>query len=182
MYKPFKPAYAGIQWDHNPAHFAAWARGRTGFPIVDAAMRQLRHEGWMHNRCRMVVASFLAKDLLLDWRLGERFFMEHLADGDLASNVGGWGYAAGVGADPQPYFRIFNPQRQSERFDPDGAYIRRWVPELRAIADGRAIHAPYANGAADEARATGYPEPMVDHKAARERALAVYKEALSAGT
>jgi deoxyribodipyrimidine photo-lyase len=112
MNKPFKPEYSDIEWEYNDEHFKAWTEGRTGYPIVDAAMRQLVSTGYMHNRCRMIVASFLAKDLLLDWRLGERFFMEHLIDGDFASNNGGWGFSASTGVDPQPYFRIFNPLLQ----------------------------------------------------------------------
>ncbi|ERS98559.1 hypothetical protein HMPREF1624_05344 [Sporothrix schenckii ATCC 58251] len=184
MHKPFKPAYANVAWaaeddgSGGNTRFTAWTAGRTGYPFVDAAMRQLRHEGWMHNRGRMVVASFLAKDLLVDWRRGEQWFMRHLVDGDVASNVGGWGFAASVGVDPQPYFRVFNPTRQSERFDPEGAYIRQWVPELRGIEDNAAIHEPYARGAGDAAREAGYPEPIVNHKEAREAALSAYKRAL----
>ncbi|KAI0015607.1 deoxyribodipyrimidine photo-lyase [Xylariomycetidae sp. FL0641] len=177
MNKPFKPEYSNIEWSYNAAHFRAWAEGRTGFPLVDAAMRQVQGIGWMHNRCRMVAASFLSKDLLLDWRLGERFFMEHLVDGDFASNSGGWGFSAGVGIDPQPYFRVFNPTLQSEKFDPDGAYLRRWLPELRGIP-GKAVHDPYARGAGSAAKKAGYPEPIVDHKEARERALRAYKKGI----
>ncbi|KAH6624700.1 DNA photolyase, FAD-binding/Cryptochrome [Chaetomium sp. MPI-SDFR-AT-0129] len=177
MNKPFKPEYSNINWSYDEAHFAAWCEGRTGYPIVDAAMRQLREMGWMHNRCRMIVASFLSKDLLIDWRMGERFFMEHLIDGDFASNNGGWGFSASVGVDPQPYFRIFNPRLQSEKFDKDGDYIRKWVPELRGI-ESSAIHEPYARGAGALARKNGYPEPIVDHSVARERALAAYKEGI----
>jgi len=177
MNKPFKPEYSNIEWSYDKGHFKAWCEGRTGFPIVDAAMRQLLETGWMHNRCRMIVASFLSKDLLLDWRMGERFFMEHLVDGDFASNNGGWGFAASVGVDPQPYFRVFNPLLQSEKFDPDGEYIRRWVPELRDVA-GNAIHEPYARGAGVQAKARGYPGPIVQHKGARERALAAYKKGI----
>lgn len=143
-------------------------------------MRQLRGQGWMHNRCRMIVASFLAKDLLLDWRMGERFFMENLIDGDFASNNGGWGFSASVGADPQPYFRIFNPLLQSEKFDPDGEYIREWVPELRDIK-GSAIHDPYARGAGPAASKAGYPRKIVDHKESRERALKAYKAGIEKG-
>lgn len=175
MNKPWKPAYSHIAWSYNQEHFKAWCDGKTGFPIVDAAMRQLNHVGYMHNRCRMIVASFLAKDLVIDWRLGERYFMEHLIDGDFASNNGGWGFSASVGVDPQPYFRIFNPLLQSEKFDPDGEYIRKWVSEL-ADVDGKAIHDPYGRGAKDIAKKNGYPEPIVNHKDRREVALAVYKE------
>jgi len=137
-------------------------------------MRQLNQTAYMHNRCRMIVASFLAKDLLLDWRLGERYFMEHLIDGDFASNNGGWGFSASTGVDPQPYFRIFNPLLQSERFDPEGEYIRKWVPELREVK-GKAVHDPYGRGEGRLAKKSGYPEPIVVHKEAREKCLAAYK-------
>lgn len=179
MNKPFKAVYSNIEWSYNKEHFAAWCEGRTGYPIVDAAMRQLKEQGWMHNRCRMIVASFLAKDLLVDWRMGEKFFMEHLVDGDFASNNGGWGFSASVGVDPQPYFRIFNPLRQSERFDADGVYIRHYIPELAKVFEEgtTAIHEPYAKEAA-KARKAGYPEPIVAHKDAREKALAAYKKGL----
>ncbi|KAI1031322.1 hypothetical protein LB504_000323 [Fusarium proliferatum] len=180
MNKPFKPEYSNISWSYDNEHFAAWCEGRTGFPIVDAAMRQLNHLGYMHNRCRMIVACFLAKDLLLDWRKGERYFMEHLVDGDFASNNGGWGFSASVGVDPQPYFRIFNPLLQSEKFDPDGDYIRKWVPELRDL-DSKAIHDPYNRGAGPKAKKNGYPAPIVTHKECRDRALAAYKEGLASG-
>ena len=180
MNKPFKPEYANIEWSYNTTHFDSWTQGRTGFPLVDAAMRQMQTTGWCHNRCRMVVASFLSKDLLIDWRMGERFFMEHLIDGDFASNNGGWGFAASVGVDPQPYFRIFNPLLQSEKFDPDGEYIRKWVPELKGVM-GKAIHDPYGRGAGEMARRNGYPEPIVEHKGARERALAAYKKGIASG-
>jgi deoxyribodipyrimidine photo-lyase len=181
MNKPFKPEYTNIQWEYNTSHFTAWTQGRTGFPIVDAAMRQLNTTGYMHNRCRMIVASFLAKDLLIDWRLGERYFMEHLIDGDFASNNGGWGFSASTGVDPQPYFRIFNPLLQSEKFDPEGEYIRKWVEELRDVK-GKAIHDPYDRGAAKEAQKNGYPKRIVEHKKARERTLARYKEGLKRET
>ncbi|KAI2465301.1 deoxyribodipyrimidine photo-lyase [Annulohypoxylon bovei var. microspora] len=174
MNKPFKPEYSNIEWSYNSTHFDAWCSGRTGFPIVDAAMRQLRSIGWMHNRCRMVVASFLCKDLLLDWRMGEKFFMQNLIDGDFASNNGGWGFSASVGVDPQPYFRIFNPLLQSEKFDPDGHYIRKWIPELTQVK-GKAIHDPYNRGATAQAKKANYPEPIVDHKESRDRALRMYK-------
>ncbi|KAI1109333.1 deoxyribodipyrimidine photo-lyase [Nemania sp. NC0429] len=181
MNKPFKPEYSNIEWSYNASHFAAWCEGRTGFPIVDAAMRQLRNTGYMHNRCRMIVASFLSKDLLIDWRMGERFFMENLIDGDFASNNGGWGFSASVGVDPQPYFRIFNPLLQSEKFDPDGEYIRKWVPELGSVK-GKAIHDPYGRGEAAKAKKAGYPKPIVDHKDSRERALGAYKNGIGRNT
>lgn len=180
MNKPFKPEYANISWSYDQDHFAAWCEGRTGFPIVDAAMRQLNHLGYMHNRCRMIVASFLSKDLLIDWRMGERYFMEHLIDGDFASNNGGWGFSASVGVDPQPYFRIFNPLLQSEKFDSDGAYIRKWVPELKDL-DDKAIHEPYSRGAGPKAKKNGYPKPIVEHKICRERALNAYKDGIASG-
>ncbi|CAH0029818.1 unnamed protein product [Clonostachys rhizophaga] len=180
MNKPFKPEYANISWSYDEDHFKAWCEGKTGFPIVDAAMRQLNHLGYMHNRCRMIVASFLAKDLLIDWRKGERYFMEHLVDGDFASNNGGWGFSASVGVDPQPYFRIFNPLLQSEKFDPDGEYIRKWVPELASV-QGKAIHEPYGRGAEAAAKKNGYPRPIVVHKEVREKALSAYKDGISSG-
>ncbi|OJJ67213.1 hypothetical protein ASPBRDRAFT_187326 [Aspergillus brasiliensis CBS 101740] len=176
MNKCFKPEFTNIEWSYNKDHFNAWCEGKTGYPIVDAAMRQMKHAAWMHNRTRMVVSSFLSKDLLIDWRRGERYFMEHLIDGDFASNHGGWGFGSSTGVDPQPYFRIFNPLRQSERFDPEGEYIRYWVPELRAV-EGAAIHDPYGRGAGDVAEKNGYPRPMVDHSESRDRALENYKKA-----
>ncbi|PQE31483.1 deoxyribodipyrimidine photo-lyase protein [Rutstroemia sp. NJR-2017a WRK4] len=180
MNKPFKPEYTNIDWEYNQEHFKAWTEGKTGYPIVDAAMRQLHNCGYMHNRCRMIVGSFLAKHLLLDWRMGERFFMEHLIDGDFASNNGGWGFSASTGVDPQPYFRIFNPLLQSEKFDAEGEYIRKWVPELKGIK-GKAIHDPW-DRAPLEAKKTGYPQRIVEHKACRERCLARYKEGLGRDT
>ena len=181
MNKSFKPEYTNIQWEYDQTTFQAWCDGKTGYPIVDAAMRQLNYTGYMHNRCRMIVASFLAKDLLIDWRLGERYFMEHLIDGDFASNNGGWGFSASTGVDPQPYFRIFNPLLQSEKFDPEGEYIRKWVPELRDIK-GKAIHEPYERGEGKRAKKEGYPEKVVQHKGAREKCLARYKEGLGRDT
>lgn len=180
MHKPYKPEYSNIEWSYNADHFEAWTQGKTGFPLVDAAMRQILHTGYCHNRCRMVVASFLSKDLLIDWRMGERYFMEHLIDGDFASNNGGWGFAASVGVDPQPYFRIFNPLLQSEKFDPDGEYIRKWIPELAGV-QAKAIHDPYGRGAEALARKAGYPEPIVEHSGARERALTAYKRGIANG-
>jgi len=181
MNKPFKPEYANIKWEYSDEHLAAWKAGRTGYPIVDAAMRQLNHTGYMHNRCRMVVASFLSKHLLLDWRLGEQYFMSKLVDGDFASNNGGWGFSSSTGVDPQPYFRIFNPLLQSERFDRDGDYIRKWVPELKEL-DSKQIHEPWTRGGDAVAKKNGYPKPLVEHKFGRERALARYKEALGRST
>ena len=174
----FKPEYDAIQWAHWPEGYAAWCAGQTGYPLVDAAMRQLNHSGWMHNRLRMVVASFLTKDLGIDWRLGERYFADHLNDFDLSANNGGWQWAASSGCDAQPYFRIFNPVTQSEKFDPDGKFIRRYVPELAGLAN-RNIHAPWQMSQ-HEQEALGviigsdYPAPIVDHARAREETLARY--------
>ncbi|GAA2878582.1 deoxyribodipyrimidine photo-lyase [Pseudonocardia halophobica] len=154
------------------ADFAAWKEGRTGFPIVDAGMRQLRAEAWMHNRLRMVVASFLVKDLHLPWWWGARHFMQLLVDGDLASNQHGWQWTAGSGTDASPYFRVFNPITQGEKFDPNGDYVRKYVPELRGI-EGKAVHQPWA---LPDGVPEGYPEPIVDHKAERQEALARYEK------
>lgn len=171
-------------FDHLPlrtgkaadSDFERWCDGRTGFPIVDAGMRQLRGEAWMHNRVRMIVASFLVKDLHLPWWRGARHFMALLVDGDLASNQHGWQWTAGSGTDASPYFRIFNPITQGERFDPDGDYVRRWVPELAEVG-GKAVHQPWKlPGGIPE----GYPEPMVDHKAERQDALARYDQVKAA--
>lgn len=181
MSKAFKYEYNDIRWEYDSPSFERWCKGETGFPIVDAAMRQLNSMAYMHNRCRMIVASFLAKDLLIDWRMGEKYFMEHLIDGDFASNNGGWGFSASTGVDPQPYFRIFNPLLQSEKFDPEGEYIRKWVPELRDVR-GKAVHDPYGRGAAREAERNGYPRMVVDHAKSRARALERYKEGLGRGT
>lgn len=161
-----------IVWRNNAAEFEAWCEGKTGYPIVDAAMRQLVQTGWMHNRLRMVVASFLTKHLLIDWRWGEQFFMRHLIDGDLASNNGGWQWSAGTGCDAQPYFRMFNPNLQSERFDKQAVFIKRYVPELEAVAP-KVIHTLGNQTADDFGAVMGYPMPIVNHRFARTRALAV---------
>ena len=155
----FKPAYDQIKWRNNEEEFAAWCEGRTGYPIVDAGMRELNSTGYMHNRVRMIVASFLTKHLLIDWRWGEAYFAKKLLDFDLSANNGGWQWAAGSGCDAAPYFRIFNPYEQTKKFDPDFRYIRKWVPEFESFS---------------------YPKPIVDHKFARERCLATYKSALPA--
>jgi deoxyribodipyrimidine photo-lyase len=160
------------------ARFDAWREGRTGYPIVDAGMRQLLAQAWMHNRVRMIVASFLVKDLHLPWWWGARHFMRLLVDGDLASNQHGWQWTAGSGTDPSPYFRIFNPVTQGERFDPDGDYVRRFVPELRAVP-GRAVHQPWTLPGGVPA---GYPEPIVDHREERLHALARYEQVKAART
>ena len=179
MHKPFKPAFASITWVSGAeadSRFALWTAGRTGFPIVDAAMRHLAAQKFMPNRLRMVVASFLAKDLHVDWRRGERYFMEQLVDGDFASNSGGWGFASGAGVDPQPYFRVFNPTSQGERFDVDGDYVRTWVPELKNVK-GKAVHSP----SAETRRRTGYPDMCVVHDVQRKRAIEMYKEGVERG-
>ncbi|MDH3705148.1 MAG: DNA photolyase family protein [Acidimicrobiia bacterium] len=176
-----RPEYDRIEWRDDPTGFEAWQQGRTGYPIVDAGMRELTATGFMHNRVRMITASFLVKDLLIDWRRGERHFRHHLLDGDVAQNAGNWQWVAGTGPDAAPYFRIFNPITQSERFDPDGAYIRRWVPELAGL-DRKAIHRPDRLGpleleAAGVTLGDTYPHPIVDHAAARERTLRAYAAA-----
>jgi len=165
--------FAAMPYDTGPdadAMVQAWQQGRTGFPIVDAGMRQLASEGWMHNRVRMIVASFLVKDLHQEWQVGARWFMQNLVDGDLASNSHGWQWTAGCGTDAAPYFRIFNPTTQGRKFDPDGDYIRRYVPELRHIV-GTAVHEPWK---VSDGNTNGYPEPIVDHAEERAEALARY--------
>jgi len=177
--RAFRSKMRNISWRNDTQEFRAWAEGRTGYPVVDAAMRQLRQTGWMHNRARMISASFLTKDLLIDWRRGEKHFMRHLIDGDPAANNGGWQWTAGTGTDAAPYFRIFNPALQSLKFDPQGAYIRRFVPELRRVPDSF-IHSPWEMSL-DLQHQTGcligkdYPVPIVDHSMARERALLAYR-------
>lgn len=173
----FQRDFAGFPWRDDDEAFVAWAEGRTGYPVVDAAARQLRSEGYVHNRARMIAASFLTKDLLIDWRRGEAWYRHWLTDGDLAQNVAGWQWTAGSGCDPQPYFRIFNPVTQAERFDPDGEYIRRWVPELAHVPAPH-IHAPWTADPASLRRwnvvlGNTYPRPIVDHAFARDRFLAV---------
>lgn len=177
-----RPQYDAIGWRDDEDQFEAWRTGRTGYPLVDAGMRQLLQTGWMHNRVRMVTASFLVKHLLIDWRRGERWFRRQLIDGDVAQNAGNWQWVAGTGPDAAPYFRIFNPIAQSQKFDGDGTYVRRWVPELAQL-DNRTIHTPWEAGPLDLAAAgvvldDTYPSPIVDHPAARERCLAAYKQAL----
>ncbi len=172
---PFVAWTQQVQWRQDEKALAAWQQGKTGFPIVDAAMRQLNGTGWMHNRLRMICASFLVKDLLIDWRAGERYFMAQLLDGDLAANNGGWQWAASTGTDAAPYFRIFNPTTQGERFDPQGTFIRRWVPELADVPE-RDIHQPH-RWAQREGRRLDYPTPMVDHKQARQMTLEAFEAA-----
>jgi len=173
-----QPSFDAFPWKHDAGALRAWQRGRTGYPIVDAGMRELWHTGVMHNRVRMVVASFLVKHLLIDWRHGEQWFWDSLVDADAASNPANWQWVAGSGADAAPYFRVFNPILQGEKFDPAGVYVRRWVPELAALPD-RLIHQPWTATPLELAGAgvqlgTGYPAPIIDHKAGRERALAAY--------
>ncbi len=169
---PFDPLYKDMVWPGLDEHFKAWKQGQTGYPIIDAAMRCFAETGWMHNRLRMIVASFLTKDLLVDYRKGEAYFAAHLLDFDLASNNGGWQWAASVGCDAQPYFRIFNPSLQSQKFDTEGKFIREWVPEL-ADLDSRSIHQPSEM----EALMGGYPAPIVDHYVQRKLALDLFGEA-----
>lgn len=169
----FQPKYQNMNWQNNPDHFTAWCEGKTGYPLVDAAMRQLLTTGWMHNRLRMVVASFLTKHLLVDWRKGEQFFISKLIDGDLAANNGGWQWSASTGCDAQPYFRIFNPITQSKKFDPKGNFIRRYLPELSEIPD-KDIHFPHTY-LEKLGQSSLYRKPIVEHSWARERALAFYK-------
>ena len=164
----FNPKFDAMPWHDDPPGLDAWQRGLTGVPLVDAGLRQLWNEGWMHNRVRMVVASWLTKHMGIDWRQGAAWFMHTLVDADLANNTLGWQWVAGTGVDAAPYFRIFNPVTQSRRFDPQGTYIRRWVPELRALGDD-AVHAPWESGL----RVAGYPaKPIVDLSAGRDAALA----------
>lgn len=171
----FKPEYNAITFPNDPKLLAAWQTGQTGYPIVDAAMRQLNQTGWMHNRLRMIAASFLVKDLHCNWRLGEAYFAQKLLDYDLAANNGGWQWCASTGCDAQPYFRIFNPITQSERFDPNGDFIRKYVPELRDIPN-KWIHAPWLMPNKSEAAYPPYPNPIVDHGTARAITLALYKQ------
>ncbi|MDR0277036.1 MAG: deoxyribodipyrimidine photo-lyase [Paucimonas sp.] len=169
-HRAFRPATEAVQWRDAPADLEAWQQGRTGVPIVDAAMRQLLATGWMHNRLRMVVAMFLSKNLLIDWREGERFFMRHLIDGDLAANNGGWQWSASTGTDSVPYFRVFNPVSQSQRFDSKGRFLRHWLPELKDL-DERDVHSPGGLFAVK-----GYPQPIVDLSMSRRRAIEAFRQ------
>ena len=165
---PYRPQWRHFPWQNDPQRLEAWQEGLTGMPIIDAAMRQLSASGWMHNRCRMIVASFLVKDLICDWRLGESHFMAHLVDGDLAANNGGWQWSASSGMDPKP-LRIFNPATQASKFDPEASYIRHWLPELRHVASRDLISGDIA-----PLERRGYPEPIVVHKEQQARFKALY--------
>lgn len=171
-HQPFRAHTAALPWRDAPEDLKAWEQGRTGFPIIDAAMQQLLATGWMHNRLRMIVAMFLSKNLLIDWRHGERHFMRHLIDGDLAANNGGWQWSSSTGTDSVPYFRIFNPVTQSQRFDPKGRFIRQWLPQLKA-RDDKSIHLPVKS--ADLFATTSYQSPIVDLASSRQRALEAFK-------
>jgi deoxyribodipyrimidine photo-lyase len=174
MNRAFQPSTERLQWSQNREHFEAWCRGRTGVPIVDAGMRQLAATGWMHNRLRMITAMFLTKNLFIDWRWGERFFMQNLVDGYFASNNGGWQWSASTGTDAAPYFRIFNPISQSRKIDPDGTFIRRWVTEL-ADVEGDAVHAPHEDLAPLARARLAYPDPIVDLSTSREAAIKAFQ-------
>jgi deoxyribodipyrimidine photo-lyase len=182
-HRAFRPETEALAWRQAPDELLAWQQGRTGVPIIDAAMRQLLTTGWMHNRLRMIVAMFLSKNLLIDWREGERFFMSRLIDGDLAANNGGWQWSASTGSDAAPYFRIFNPLSQSQRFDPDGRFIRQWLPELASLSN-KDIHNPSAGvkTAGDLFAALDYPQPLVDLSSSRSRALEAFKSLPKRGT
>lgn len=184
--RPLRPAFEHFPWSPDPALQRAWQRGQTGYPLVDAGMRQLWHTGWMHNRVRMVVASFLVKDLLQPWQDGARWFWNTLVDADLANNTMGWQWTAGCGADAAPFFRIFNPTAQGKRFDPLGQYVRHWVPEISGLSD-RWIHEPWRAPDGELATAgvslgESYPRPIVDHSRARKQALAAYQRTKSSSS
>jgi len=175
----FQPKFDSIKWENDLEDFQAWKDGQTGYPFIDAGMRQLKATGWMHNRLRMVTASFLVKNLLIDWKWGELWFMQNLIDGDTASNAGGWQWVAGTGTDAAPYFRIFNPVTQSKKFDPSGEFIRTWLPELEHVPD-KFIHTPWIMPASIQSEAgciigRDYPKPIVDLKFSRERVLSRYR-------
>lgn len=177
--QPIQKAFSQIEWVNNPDWFQLWKEGKTGYPIVDAAMLQLQKTGWMHNRLRMIVASFLTKDLLCDWRLGEQYFQQQLIDYDAASNIGGWQWAASTGTDAVPYFRIFNPVTQGKRFDPKGEFIKAYLPQLEHVPE-KYLHEPwkmpkYLQESVSCIIGTDYPQPIVDHAKQREQAIAKYE-------
>jgi deoxyribodipyrimidine photo-lyase len=179
-HQPLWAEFQHFPWRPHPAFLQAWQQGQTGYPLIDAGMRELRHTGWMHNRVRMVVGSFLTKHLLLHWEDGAQWFWDTLVDADLANNIFGWQWIAGCGADAAPFFRIFNPITQGRKFDPEGVYVRRWVPELSTLSPAW-VHAPWeappsALDEADVKLGTTYPMPIVDHGEARSRALAAYQQ------
>ena len=181
MVDSFREEFRAVNWNNDLDDYRAWCEGRTGYPIVDAAMRQLLETGWMHNRGRMIVASFLVKDLAINWQWGEKFFMQQLIDGDPAANNGGWQWTAGTGTDAAPYFRIFNPVLQAKKFDPQGTYIRKWVPELSAVPL-KFIHAPWEMPQDIQLQVNciigeNYPHPIIDHRFARERILDIFNKA-----
>ncbi|KAF9366930.1 hypothetical protein BGX34_000050 [Mortierella sp. NVP85] len=178
MNRAFQPKTEQVRWNDNDDHLKRWCEGKTGFPIVDAGMRQLNSIGYMHNRLRMITACFLVKDLLIDWRKGEKYFMSSLIDGDLASNNGGWQWSASTGTDAQPYFRVFNPLLQSQRFDPKGDYIRKWVPELKDLTE-KQVHDPYHSLSSKEFAKLGYPKPIVDHATSKKKYVEEFKRALA---
>lgn len=169
---PYREHFHDFPWQNNEDHFQAWCTGQTGYPIVDAAMRQLNETGWMHNRCRMIVASFLTKDLIIDWRWGEKYFMQNLFDGDLSANNGGWQWSASSGMDPKP-LRIFNPASQARKFDPDAEYIREWVPEIRSLDTEQLVTGDIPD---DERDRCGYPLPVVNHKEQQRQFKQIYAE------
>jgi deoxyribodipyrimidine photo-lyase len=169
---PYREPFKAFPWENNQAHFQVWCEGKTGYPIVDAAMRQMNQIGWMHNRCRMIVASFLTKDLLIDGRLGEKYFMQRLIDWDLSANNGGWQWSASSGMDPKP-LRIFNPASQAQKFDPEAEYIRHWLPELRSIDTAALVRGKIS---ADERDRCGYPAPIVDHNQQQRRFKEQYQK------
>lgn len=171
--QPFQAQTQQVQWRHAPADFAAWCQGQTGMPIVDAAMRQLLATGWMHNRLRMISASFLSKNLLIDWRLGEAWFMQHLIDGELAANNGGWQWCASTGTDAAPYFRVFNPVTQAERFDPEARFIQHWLPELAGLSS-KACYLPKQEP--QQLAALNYPKLIVELKMSRLRAIEAFQD------
>ncbi|MGJ3248842.1 MAG: FAD-binding domain-containing protein [Elainellaceae cyanobacterium] len=169
---PYREHFHNFPWQNNKDHFQAWCDGQTGYPIIDAAMRQLNETGWMHNRCRMIVASFLTKDLIIDWRWGEKYFMQTLFDGDLSANNGGWQWSASSGMDPKP-LRIFNPASQARKFDPDAEYIREWVPEIRSLDTGQLVTGDIPD---DERDRCGYPMPVVNHKEQQRQFKQIYAD------